>query len=330
MRESDTLGFARPLNWGIFNRLRKGRFDVVWVLGYAQLFALNAIVAARTLGIPVLLRSDSNLCDRVRSAPTLAAKRVLAGLLRLATSGVLAVGRANERYWRHYFGPDVPIVTMRYAVDNDFFRRKALEAAPHRERFRSELGLDPGRPVILFASKLLTRKRCIDLVDAYTRLAPSCETDPSAYLLIVGDGEERSHLEARARESGLSGIRFIGFRNQTELPQFYDLCDVFVLPSIHEPWGLIVNEVMNVGRPVVVTDQVGCQPDLVHDGFNGFVYPALDVDALTECLRRLVDDPALRATMGENSLRIIQQYSFEEDVAGLRRALALVVSGFAA
>jgi glycosyltransferase involved in cell wall biosynthesis len=146
----------------------------------------------------------------------------------------------------------------------------------------------------------------------------------------VGDGEERSRLEARARESGLSTIRFLGFRNQTELPRVYDLCDVFVLPSHNETWGLIVNEVMNAGRPIIVTDQVGCQPDLVHDGFNGFVYPAFDVDALSRCLRRLLDDPALRATMGENSLRVIQQYSFEEDVAGLRQALSLALPGFAA
>ena len=276
----------------------------------------------------MILRSDSNLYDRVRSKKTLAAKRIFANLLRPAIAGVVTIGKANEKYWKHYFGEEFPLTRMPFAVDNDFFRRKALEAAPHRESLRRELGLEPGRPVILFASKLLTRKRCIDLIEAFIRLAPSPETSLAAYLLIVGDGEERAHLEARVRESGLASIRFLGFRNQSELPQFYDLCDVFVLPSIHEPWGLIVNEVMNVGRPVVVTDQVGCQPDLVHDGFNGFVYPAFDVDALSRCLRRLLDDPALRATMGENSLRIIQQYSFEEDVAGLRRALALVATGF--
>jgi glycosyltransferase involved in cell wall biosynthesis len=219
---------------------------------------------------------------------------------------------------------------MPYAVDNDFFRRKALEAAPRREEFRRELGLDPGRPVILYASKLQTRKRCIDLVEAYIRLSPLPGVDPPAYLLIVGDGEERTALEARVRESGLGSIRFLGFRNQTELPRFYDLCDLFVLPSYNETWGLIVNEVMNAGRPIIVTDQVGCQPDLVHDGLNGFVYPAFDVDRLSQCLRRLVDDSGVRATMGENSLRIIQQYSFEQDVIGLRKALAVSVPGFEA
>jgi glycosyltransferase involved in cell wall biosynthesis len=330
LRNGDELGFAKPLNWGILNRLRKGGFDAVWVFGYNSLACLNAIVAARLLGMPVILRAESNLQDHVRSKMTLTAKRMLCAFLRSSTDCVVPIGKHNQEYWTHYFGKDFPAALMPYAVDNEFFRRKALEAAPRREEFRRQLGLDPGRPVILYASKLLTRKRCIDLVEAYIRLSSAPEVDPPAYLLIVGDGEERAALEARVRESGLRSIRFLGFRNQTELPQFYDLCEVFVLPSYNETWGLIVNEVMNAGRPIIVTDQVGCQPDLVHDGLNGFVYPAFDVDRLSQCLRHLLDNPGLRATMGENSLRIIQQYSFEQDVDGLRKALAVCIPGFGA
>lgn len=321
-RDGDTLGFAKPLNWGIFNRLRKGRFDAVWVFGYNRLSSLNAILAARLLGIPVILRAESNLDDHVRTRTVRAAKRIVFAALRRSTDCVVPIGERNRKYWEHYFGRDFPSFTMPYSVDNDFFQRRAREAAPQRESFRQQLGLEPGLPIILFASKLQTRKRCIDLVEAYTRLAPAPGVDPEAYLLIVGDGEERVNLEARVRGAGLKSIRFLGFRNQTELPRIYDLCDAFVLPSYNETWGLIVNEVMNAGRPIVVTDQVGCQPDLVHDGVNGFVYPAFDVDALATCLRRLIQDPALRATMGENSLRIIRQYSFDQDVAGLREALA--------
>jgi glycosyltransferase involved in cell wall biosynthesis len=326
----DELGFAKPLNWGIFNRLRKGHFDAVWVFGYSSLACLNAILAAKLLGIPVILRAESNLGDHVRSKLTLITKKVLFSFLRSTIDCVLPIGKRNQEYWRHYLGENFPAFLTPYAVDNDFFRRKAVEAAPHREIFRSELGLDPGRPVILFASKLQTRKRCIDLVEAFIRLASAAGGNPPAFLVIVGDGEERTRLEARVRESGLSSIRFLGFRNQTELPRFYDLCDIFVLPSYNETWGLIVNEVMNAGRPIIVTDQVGCQTDLVHDGLNGFVYPAFDVDSLAECLRQLIENPELRTTMGENSLRLISQYSFAQDVAGLRQALELTVPGLVA
>ena len=317
--------FAKPLNWGILNRLRKGRFDAVWVSGYDRLAALNAIFGAKLLGLPVILQGESNLGSRKRSKLVRAAKRMMAPVLKNAISCVVPIGKLNDEYWKHYFGEDFPMFPMPYSVDNKFFLQKALEAAPHRETLRRDLGLSPGKPVILFASKLQTRKRCVDLVEAYIRLSPERGVDPDAFLLIVGDGEERASLEARVRESGLSSVRFLGFRNQTELPAIYNLSDVFVLPSIYETWGLIVNEVMNVGRPIIVTDRVGCQPDLVHDGYNGFVYPVADVERLSQCLRRLLDDPALRASMGENSRQLIQQYNYDQDVAGLRRALAFAV-----
>ncbi len=170
--DNETVGFCRPLNWGIFHRLRRRNFDIVWASGYAQLFTLNAIFAARALGIPVFLWSDSSLFDRVRSKGKLAAKQAFFSILKPAISAILAIGKASEQYWRHYFGSDFPIFALPYSVDNDFFRQRCAEAALSRERFRNELGLEPGRPVILFASKFLARKRCIDLLEAYIRAVP--------------------------------------------------------------------------------------------------------------------------------------------------------------
>jgi glycosyltransferase involved in cell wall biosynthesis len=142
--------------------------------------------------------------------------------------------------------------------------------------------------------------------------------------VIVGDGEERGALERQAKENGLEGVRFCGFRNQSELPGFFDLATVFVLPSQHEPWGLIVNEVMNAARAVIVSDDVGCQPDLIEDGVEGCVFPAGDVAALTDALRRVLATPETAAAMGQRALAKIQTWSFEEDVRGLRRAIAEV------
>jgi glycosyltransferase involved in cell wall biosynthesis len=119
----------------------------------------------------------------------------------------------------------------------------------------------------------------------------------------------------------LADVRFLGFRNQTELPAFFDLCDVFVLVSKHEPWGLVVNEVMAAGRAVIVGDEVGCAPDLVKNGVNGFTVPAGDIDALVEALCVVTGSAERARRMGEESRRIIDTWSFSEDVAGLRRAL---------
>jgi glycosyltransferase involved in cell wall biosynthesis len=328
-RRRNTFSFASPLNYGMLSRLQNGAFDAVWVHGYHTFNCLQAIFAARLLRLPVILRSDSQLNDRVRSKKTLLAKQLFFSVLKQAVQCVVPVGEANSDYWREYLGPQIPMFRMPYAVDNDYFHELAADAAPRRDALRRELNLEPGRPIFLFASKLQTRKRCIDLVDAFVKLSPGPGIDPAAHLLIIGDGEERTAIERRIQESGLPSIRMLGFKNQSELPRYFDLCDVFILPSIHEPWGLIVNEVMSAGRAVIVSDDVGCQVDLVENEVNGFTFSKENVDALSAALRRFVDDPSLAAEMGQQSLRTIARYSFDECVRGLRQALAFCVPGFA-
>ena len=137
-------------------------------------------------------------------------------------------------------------------------------------------------------------------------------------------GEERAELEREA--AGDADVLFLGFRNQTELPRFFDLCDVFVLPSVEEPWGLVVNEAMNAGRAVVVSDAVGCAEDLVRDGRNGCIFPARDVPALAAALRRVLTSPETAGAMGREGQRLIEGWSFEEDVAGLWQALERTVA----
>jgi glycosyltransferase involved in cell wall biosynthesis len=319
----DQPGFSRPLNHGIFKTLEQGAFDAVWSHGYSTANSLRVIASASTLRIPLLLRAESTLHDRARSLPRLFAKDCFFHMLRPQVSAVLAIGEANELYWRHYLGEHMPIFRMPYAVDNAFFERRAMEAVSGRDALRAELRLEPGRPVVLFASKLQERKRCADLIAAHRMLGW-----PRPYLLVVGDGEQRQGLERQAADDG--DVRFLGFRNQTELPRYFDLCNVFVLPSRHEPWGLVVNEAMNAGRAVVVSNDVGCQQDLVREGETGAVFPVGDVAALASAIARVLVTPEAVAKMGAAAKAHIRHFSFEQDVIGLRQALAFCVPGFTA
>jgi glycosyltransferase involved in cell wall biosynthesis len=329
LRDNATVGVASPLNYGIFTRLRGGRgdrsdaaFDVLWVHGYATVNALHGMLAAKALGIPVLVRAESWLRDRERSGAKLAMKRLFFEALKQMVDGVMPIGTLNAAYWRHYLGEDFPASLMPYAVDNDYFQKQSERARTGRGELLAELNLDPSRPVILFASKLQSRKRCADLLEAYKNLCSGDGIESNPYLVIVGDGEERAALERDTADSKLNGVRFCGFRNQSELPRFFDIASVFVLPSRHEPWGLIVNEVMNGGRAVIVSDEVGCQPDLITDGVEGCIFPAGDVSALTAALRRVLATPETAARMGQRGLKRIQTWSFEEDIRGLREAIA--------
>jgi len=318
---------SAPFSRGIFERLRGGGFDAVWVHGYSTVNSLRAILSASMLQIPVLLRAESTLHDRERSPAKMLAKDLFFHILRKHVSGVLAIGQANAVYWRRYLGSEMAIYAMPYAVNNAFFEQKVMESAPKRHDLRREMGLKEGWPVVLFASKLQSRKRCGDLLEAWLRLRAY---GLDAYLVIVGDGEERARLEEQTLSSAFGNdVRFTGFKNQTELPALFALCDVFVLPSVYEPWGLVVNEAMAAARAVIVSDEVGCQSDLVQDGVNGRVFPAGDIDALRASLRDVLSVPGRAREMGAEGLAIIRKHSFEEDVAGLRQALADVVPGFA-
>ncbi len=328
IRDGERTGMTWPMNYGIFSRLRgssgEPRFDALWVHGYSTVNAMHAMVAAKALGIPVLLRAESWLKDRERSGTKLAMKRLYFKGLRELVDAAMPIGTLNAMYWRHYLGNDFPLFSFPYAVDNDYFQRRSQEARERRAKLQDELKLEPGRPVILFASKLQSRKRCADLLEAYKNLSVRPNHEALPYLVIVGDGQERVELESRAEASGLDGVRFCGFRDQSELPGFFDLATVFVLPSRHEPWGLIVNEVMNAGRAVIVSDDAGCQPDLITDGVEGCVFPAGDVAALTDALRTVLATPETAMRMGERGLERIKAWSFEEGVRGLRQALAEV------
>ncbi len=326
-RDTSNPGALAPVSRGIFCGLRKGidgkRFDAVWIHGYSSVDAVHAILAARLLGLPVLLRAEPWLADRLRSRAKLWLKRISFALLRRYTAAVLPIGTRNAEYWAHYFGPQFPSFLMPYAVDNAFFANGALAAAATRAELQDELQLDPGRAVILFASKLQSRKRCSDLLDAYLNGIAELNPEQKPHLLIVGDGEQKAALQQRALEQSASLVRFAGFRNQRELPRFFDLASVFVLPSQHEAWGLVVNEAMACGLPVIASTDVGCAADLVKDGVNGFIVPVGNVPALQRALVE-VCAPGHAQQMGEQSRQIIAKWSFREDIAALKRALAFV------
>jgi len=321
----DRVSFLRPFNYGLGQRLTEGHFEVLWIHGYNRWFHWLAMWRAKARGLKVLIRDEATLISAPRNfAKRLVKKGFFAGLKRLA-DGFLAIGTLNRDYYRHYGISDEKIFSVPYAVDNAFFQAGAESAAAGREKLRRELGLAPGRPVILFVSKLEPRKRPADLLAAYLNLTKTGAVAGPPYLLFVGDGDQRIPLEEVVRDKELDSVRFLGFRNQTELPAYYDLCDVFVLPSVNEPWGLVVNEVMNAGRAVIVSDQVGCGRDLVRPGENGFIFQAGDIAGLVQALKKVLENQERCRMMGQNSRKIIGEWSLEADVRGLKSALMSVL-----
>jgi glycosyltransferase involved in cell wall biosynthesis len=320
-RGNSVAGFFSLINPRIVTELRSGGYDALWVHGHAYATFLAATLVARLLRIPVLMRSETHL--RLRRSPLKRALRSVAmtAFYRHLCAACLPIGTNNREFYRFHGVTDDRLFTVPYTVDNDFFSRSVDGHRKDTAALASHFQIPLDRPRILFASKLIPRKRPLDLLLAYEKVR-NAGTD--CCLLLVGAGEQEALLRRYVTAHHVPDVSFLGFRNQSELPKFYALADVFVLPSENEPWGLIVNEAMAAALPVVVTEDVGAAADLVGHGDNGLVYSTGDVAALAAHLTTLVNDPALRRRMGARSLARIGDWDLDRSVKGLREALAAV------
>lgn len=269
--------------------LASGKYDFVVVSGWHYYAAWQAFTACWRLGIPVCVRSDSQLGAR-RSFHVRAVKSLLYPRFLRRMHRCLPVGTRSADYFRHFGVAESRIGVVPHCVDVETFAEGARRAAPRREEIRYRFGLAAG-PVALFAGKLIEKKRPADLIAAI-RLS---SREVKLQALFVGSGPLQEFLESNALEDGLAErIRFAGFLNQSEIVEAYAVADVLVLPSIStETWGLVVNEAQACGLPTVVSNAVGCAPDLVERSGAGSVYPVGDVERLAVSLSELVSNRSL-------------------------------------
>ncbi|MEJ6021305.1 glycosyltransferase family 4 protein [Ramlibacter sp. PS4R-6] len=308
------FSMVAPELWGA---IRRGNFDAVVIHGHnfaAHQVALAACLASAT---PVLHRSETHLGLR-RPRWKEAIRRPLLSRWYRAFDGFLAIGSANARYYRSMGIPAERIHRVPYAVDNERFMAAARQSGESRARVRERLGLQGSAPAILSAAKFEPRKRPDELLEAFRRLQ---QEGVEAQLVLAGSGQMEPQLKAMVARHGIRNVSFPGFINQAELPQVYAACDVFVLPSDNEPWGLAVNEAMCAGLPVIVSGEIGCAEDLVAGGGNGATFPAGDIAALAGALRPLLVDEGARRQASRASALRIGAWGYAQCAEGLREAI---------
>lgn len=253
--------------------------------------------------ISKLLRKPIIISDTFHSWP----ERLLAHLIwpfsRFVASHatVFSVpGRRGLRFWKSAGIPEGKIRITHTFMSTIEINDKHVSLA---KQIKEKLGF---RKTVLFVGRLVKEKGVEYLIKAFAKLSKETE---NVGLLIVGDGPERNRLETLCDNMGLANVLFAGFIEREELAPYYILSDIFVLPSINlkinEEWGLVVNEAMSVGKPVVVTKAVGCAYELVKNGVNGFIVPQKNVEVLYKAVKKLINDDELRIRMGKESERII-------------------------
>ena len=309
-------GFLGLRDWDVIGKVLRGPYDALWVHGYAYLTLWLAMAAAACRGLPVLLREEQTLLH-VRPWPKRWMRDVVLRLLCRRVYG-LFIGSRNRAWFRHYGTPEERLYPTPYCVDNQSLRRQAEELAGRRPELRAEFGIGDGDgPVILFVGKLQEKKQPMLALEAFARVRQRHR----CALLLVGEGPLEPALRQRIEADQIPDVHIAGFLNRDRIARAYGAGDVFVLPSgLHETFGLVVAEAMNFSLPVVVSDKVGCAPDLVRDGDNGFVVPHRDAGRLAAALERLVADPRLRRSAGRRSRDLVDGRRYEVAVDGIARA----------
>lgn len=310
--------FGGTINLEIFSELKINHYDAILIDGYMTIGNWLAFFSAWLTKTPIILRGDAYLLNHRSNFKKLVKKIILTVLFK-KIDAFLALSSTNADYYKYYGVPEEKIFYSPYVINNGYFRKKYKFFSSQKKKIKSLNKINSAVPIILYASKMIHRKRPMDLLKAYEIL--NKKLPDKAHLVFVGDGPEKKSLEDYTRLKNIKNVSFVGFKNQTDLPKFYAIADVFILPSEIEIYGQVVHEAMNFALPIIATDMVGAAYDVITQGKNGYVYKAGDINKLSEHLSNLIENKNLREEMGQNSLKIMDKFTYKEAVSGIVETL---------
>lgn len=300
----------------LYGAIRRCRPDVLMVTGWNEPGLWAGLLLCRLLGLPVILRGESNAL-RPRSVIA----KLLHRMLLSFASAIVVIGKANKQFYLSNGVARDRLFAGAYFVESERMVAMAASHADDRVAVRRASGFDDTDFVFAFVGKHVPFKRPMLIIEAAVLLR---KRGLPIKLLFAGSGELTGALKRRAAESGVP-VHFTGFLNQTEMWRAYVPADAFVLPSTDgETWGLVTNEAMLFGLPVIVSDQVGCGPDLVIDGETGYVFSG-GAEGLAEAMEKLFRIRPAAPTMGAAGRKLVlEKYSMAVATSGLKAALAAV------
>jgi glycosyltransferase involved in cell wall biosynthesis len=308
------------VNRGVGAALCRSRPHAVLCGGYNYLASWQAAWWAKSHKLPLLLWSESTVNDHRRGLRGVEFMKLR--FTRLC-KGFVAAGKSSRDYLIWMGAPRERVFIAPDAVDVEFYAALAHQARQREPEVRARHGL-PSR-YFLYTGRLVPEKGIFDLLAAYAKLVESERSQIG--LVFAGDGVSRAQLEERAAAIHPGCIRFCGFVHREELAELYALAEALVFPTHSDPWGLVVNEAMACGLPVIASEVAGCVPDLVENAENGFVVPPGDVGELERAMRMLLSNPTLAREMGASSALRIRAFTPEACAEGFSRAVAFACDG---
>ena len=280
-------------------KIRRYHPQVLNLTGYYDPAQWVLLFYAKLTGIKVIISSESNVRDGSRSF----LKEKLKQFILYWADGFFCFGQSSAAYLEQLGVNPAKIWTRKAAVvDNDLIRARYETA--YGERIKQKQIRSLPRYNFIFVGRLIAPKNLLVLLKAFANLSQHSEWG----LIFLGEGEQKAELQDFCQQNGLLNVSFLAGVEWHKVPEYLALADVLVLPSTSEPWGLVVNEAMVCGLPVVVSEVCGCVEDLLIDGQNGFVFNPNDAEELTQKLRFFVENTAQLVPMGDASRQLVAPF----------------------
>lgn len=294
---------------------------LVAINGYGSRDSLVLLAWCRQHSVPAILMSDSKADDFTRYPLREALKR----LLVRQYAACLCAGNPHRKYLTN-LGMKAERIRIGYdVVDNEFFWHSAEAARRSPAKYRHLPGLESDTPFFLVSSRWIARKNIPGILHAYHRYRQMMRgerTEPWR-LIILGDGPEASVVNQIILNKQIEAVSLPGFRQYNDLPSYLGLASVFIHAPLQEQWGLVVNEAMASGLPVLVSTQCGCASDLIIPGVNGFTFDAANVPQLADLMAGFTRGEYDRVSMGAASHAHIQNWGLERFACGLEQLVKI-------
>ncbi len=297
----------------LMHRILRGDYTIAHLAGWGHWVVRLAIICCRISGVPFSVESDSPLLADL-SGIREALKRWVYPIWMRWISFAIPGGTRQAAFFRYYGVPEGKIVISHMTIDTEKIRQTPSLS---KSEFRSAHGIPHDQVLFTFVGRLLPQKGIDTLLEAFENIQAEC---PSTALVVVGDGPERDSVE-RAAAKYPGRIWVAGRQPSSGVVSWLRAGDVFVLPSRDEHWGLVVNEAMTCGLPVVVSDACGCADDLVVTGQNGVVFPVENAAKLAEVIVQLTVNQSQRESMGRESESMIRPWTIDRQAETIRMAL---------
>lgn len=288
---------------GILKTIKDFKPDVVNLTGYYDIASWTVLFYCKLKGIKTVLSNESTANDHTRNG----IKESIKSLIIKQFDGYFNFGTRSENYILSLGISAKKMLVKRNCVDNKALKQIYLKYLPERNRQQQMLEISPKN--FTFVGRLIDYKNLFHFLEAFNLAQMNSSNNWG--VIILGDGELKEDLQQFVFRNKIQNISFQNGVSWQQVPEYLALSDVLVLPSYSEPWGLVVNEAMACGLPVIVSDQCGCAIDLVKNGENGFTFSPDNQEQLTKILLKFMNNEVDSEQMGLVSQRIIQEYSPE-------------------